>query len=81
MNEKMCKYKDCKQRLVMKLLKFIELLKGCGFELFRKLGRTIECWQEEIGRMFLFTRINGITKGRRKEKCPKCCFCYSGQYF
>ena len=33
MNEKMCKFKDCKQRLIPKLLKFIELLKNCGFEL------------------------------------------------
>ena len=69
MNEKMCKFKDCKQRLIPKLLKFIELLKNCGFELFRKLGRTIEFWQEEIGRMFRFTRSNGITEGfHRKMK-------------
>ena len=69
MNEKMCKFKDCKQRLIPKLLKFIELLKKCGFELFRKLGRTIEYWQEEIGRMFRFTRSNGITEGfHRKMK-------------
>ena len=65
----MCKFKDCKQRLIPKLLKFIELLKNCGFELFRKLGRTIEFWQEEIGRMFRFTRSNGITEGfHRKMK-------------
>ncbi len=62
MNEKMCKYKDCKQRLIPKLLKYIELLKNCGFMLFRKLGKTIEIWQEEIGRMFRFTRSNGITE-------------------
>ena len=69
MNEKMCKFKDCKQRLIPKLLKFIDLLKNCGFELFRKLGRTIEYWQEEIGRMFRFTRSNGITEGfHRKMK-------------
>lgn len=69
MNEKMCKFKDCKQRLIPKLLKYIELLKDCGFVLFRKLGRTIENWQEEIGRMFRFTRSNGITEGfHRKMK-------------
>lgn len=68
-NEKMCKFKDCKQRLIPKLLKYIELLKDCGFVLFRKLGRTIENWQEEIGRMFRFTRSNGITEGfHRKMK-------------
>ena len=45
MNEKQCKYKDCKRRLVPKLLKFIEQLKDCGFELFRKLGKTMEYWR------------------------------------
>lgn len=69
LNEKMCKYKDCKSRLIPKLLKYIELLKNCGFTLFRKLGRTIENWQEEIARMFRFTRSNGITEGfHRKMK-------------
>ena len=69
MNEKQCKYKDCKRRLVPKLLKFIEQLKDCGFELFRKLGKTMEYWQEEIGRMFRFTGSNGITEGfHRKMK-------------
>ena len=68
-NEKMCKFKDCKQRLIPKLLKYIELLKDCWFALFRKLGKTIENWQEEIGRMFRFTRSNGITEGfHRKMK-------------
>ena len=79
MNEKMCKYKDCKQRLVPKLLRFIELLKDCGFELFRKLGKTMEYWQEEIGRMFRFTRTNGITEGGRKEKFPVDIFLTTGE--
>lgn len=69
LNEKHCKYKDCKKRLVPKLLKFIEMLKTCGFEMFKKLGKTIENWSEEIGRMFRFTRSNGITEGfHRKMK-------------
>lgn len=69
MSEKMCKYKDCKHRLIPKLLKFIELLKNCGFSMFRKLGQTLEKWQEEIGRMFRFTKSNGITEGfHRKMK-------------
>ena len=69
MNEKMAKFKDCKHRLIPKLLKFIELLQECGFELFRKLGKTIENWSEEIARMFRFTRSNGITEGfHRKMK-------------
>ena len=68
-NEKKCKFKDCKKRLIPKLLKFIELLKECGFELFKKLGKTIENWSEEIARMFRFTRSNGITEGfHRKMK-------------
>ena len=50
MNEKMAKFKDCKHRLLSKLLKFIELLKEYGFELFRKLGKTIENRSEEIAR-------------------------------
>ena len=63
------KYKDCKRRLVPKLLKFIELLKDCGFELFKKLGKTMEYWQDEIGRMFRFTGSNHITEGfHRKMK-------------
>ena len=46
----MAKFKDCKHRLLSKLLKFIELLKEYGFELFRKLGKTIENRSEEIAR-------------------------------
>lgn len=68
-NEKHCKFKDCKKRLIPKLLKFIELLKECGFEMFKKLGKTIENWSEEIARMFRFTKSNGITEGfHRKMK-------------
>lgn len=37
--------------------------------MIRKLGKTIEFWQEEIGRMFRFTRSNGITEDfHRKMK-------------
>ena len=69
MNEKHCKFKDCKKRLIPKLLKFIELLKECGFEMFKKLGKTIENWSEEIARIFRFTRSNSITEGfHRKMK-------------
>ena len=66
-NEKHCKFKDCKKRLIPKLLKFIELLKECGFEMFKKLEKTIENWSEEIARMFRFTRSNGITEGWRQK--------------
>lgn len=69
LNNKASKYKDCKITLVPKLLKFIEMCKGSGFEMFRKLGKTIETWEDEIARMFRFTRTNGITEGfHRKMK-------------
>lgn len=69
LNEKRCKYKDCKNRLVPMLINFIEVLKDCGFEHFKKLGRTMDSWQSEIGRMFRFTKSNGITEGfHRKMK-------------
>lgn len=57
------------QSLTFFICGILELLKDFGFVLFRKLGRTIENWQEEIGRMFRFTRSNGITEGfHRKMK-------------
>ena len=65
--KKHCKFKDCKKRLISKLLKFIELLKECGFEMFKKLGKTIEKWSEEIARMLRFTKSNGITEGWRQK--------------
>ena len=43
--------------------------KECGFEMFKKLGKTIENWSEETARMFRFTKSNGITEGfHRKMK-------------
>ena len=39
------------------------------FEDCRKLGRTLDNWQVEIGRMWRFSRSNGITEGfHRKMK-------------
>ena len=42
--------------LVYDLLAAIETLKASGFEDCEKLGRTLESWQEEIGRMWLIGR-------------------------
>ena len=55
--------------LVYRLLETIGELKQSGFEECRKLGRTLENWQAEIGRMWRFSRSNGITEGfHRKMK-------------
>ena len=57
------KNKDQCRILVYQLLEAIADLKQSGFEDCRKLGRTLESWQEEIGRMWRFSRSNGITEG------------------
>jgi len=44
-------------------LKWIELLKDTPFPLLQTLAATLESWQEEIVRMWRFTRNNGITEG------------------
>lgn len=55
--------------LAYRLLDAIGELKTSGFEDCRKLGRTLEAWQVEIGRMWRFSRSNGITEGfHRKMK-------------
>lgn len=55
--------------LVYRLLEAIAELKQSGFGDCRKLGRTLESWQVEIGRMWRFSRSNGITEGfHRKMK-------------
>ena len=53
--------------LVYDLLAAIETLKASGFEDCEKLGRTLESWQEEIGRMWRFSRSNGITEGYHRK--------------
>lgn len=55
--------------LVFQFLEAIQLLKHSGFEAMQILGTTLESWQEEIGRMWRFTKNNGITEGfHRKMK-------------
>ena len=55
--------------LIYRMLEAITELKQSGFEECRKVGRTLENWQAEIGRMWRFSRSNGITEGfHRKMK-------------
>lgn len=51
------------RRLVPKLLRAISALKESGFAPLRTLGETFASWNEEIARMWRFTRNNGITEG------------------
>lgn len=54
---------------VAKLLEKIAQLRETAFAPLRKLGKTLANWQEEVARMFRYTRNNGITEGfHRKMK-------------
>lgn len=58
-----------KEGIVGFFLKLVEQMKASGFDLFRTLGKTLQTWQEEILRMFVFPYSNGITEGfHRKMK-------------
>lgn len=55
--------------LAHRLLDCLRQLGQSPFEDCRKLGRTLAAWQVEIGRMWRFSRSNGITEGfHRKMK-------------
>lgn len=61
--------KDQCRILVHRLLEAIHQLGTSPFDDCRKLGRTLASWQVEIGRMWRFSRSNGITEGfHRKMK-------------
>jgi transposase len=61
--------KDQCRILVHRLLDRLRQLRESPFEDCRKLGRTLAAWQVEIGRMWRFSRSNGITEGfHRKMK-------------
>ncbi|MGE0702092.1 MAG: transposase, partial [Hyphomicrobiaceae bacterium] len=61
--------KDQCRILVHRLLDAIRQLGQSPFEDCRKLGAALESWQVEIGRMWRFSRSNGITEGfHRKMK-------------
>ena len=57
------------QKLIPQLLQSIEILKHSGLKQLKTLALTLERWQEEIVRMWRFTKNNGITEGfHRKMK-------------
>ena len=61
--------KDQCRILVHRLLDAIRQLGQSPFDDCRELGRTLEAWQVEIGRMWRFSRSNCITEGfHRKMK-------------
>jgi len=54
--------RECK-KLIPKFIRLIEELKASGFERMKTLGQTLERWQEEIVRMWRFSKTNSITEG------------------
>ena len=59
------KHKTARQchPLVKEFLEVIEQLQDSGFAPLETLGKTLESWQEEIARMWRFTKTNSITEG------------------
>jgi transposase len=59
------KHRTAKQvkKLIPQFLRWIDLLKDTPFPPLQTLADTLESWQEEIVRMWRFTRNNGITEG------------------
>jgi transposase len=60
--------KQCRS-LVKEFLEIIHMMKESPFIALQSLARTFYHWREEIGRMWRFTKSNGITEGfHRKMK-------------
>ncbi|KTD41418.1 TnpA transposase [Legionella parisiensis] len=54
---------------IPKFLDMINALKNSSFSALVSLGKTFHLWQEEIVRMWRFSKSNGITEGfHRKMK-------------
>lgn len=53
--------------LVRRLLEAIDQLRLSGFKDCQKLAKTLQSWQEEIARMWRFSRSNGITEGYHRK--------------
>jgi transposase len=76
MKERLCTLLAVKTRkrsqcpaLILELLAYIEQLRSSAFAEAQTLGKTLAEWQEEIVRMWRFSRNNGITEGfHRKMK-------------
>jgi transposase len=54
--------KQC-EKLIPRLLRAIDQLRGAGPAQLVTLGETLHTWQAEIATMWRFTRNNGITEG------------------
>ena len=66
--KKMMNKKQCRD-LVKEFLEIIDMMKKSPFRPLQKLAKTFHQWQEEIARMWRFTKSNGITEGfHRKMK-------------
>lgn len=44
-------------------LQLITELKDCAIDILQALGKTLESWKEEIGRMWRFSKTNSTTEG------------------
>ena len=53
---------ECRSLIPM-FLDFIYKLKDSALDSLVTLGKTLESWQEEVARMFRFTKNNGIVEG------------------
>ncbi len=53
--------------LVRRLLEAIDQLRQSGFRDCQKLAKTLQSWQQEIARMWRFSRSNGITEGYHRK--------------
>lgn len=51
------------RRLIPIFVRSLRELRSSGFLPLRQLGETLESWQQEIVRMWRFTKSNGITEG------------------
>jgi|GEM_PF-1746006 transposase len=51
------------QRAISEFLRLLELMKTRGGEALKSLAKTLESWQEEIVRMWRYSRTNSITEG------------------
>ena len=59
---KKCNAAKCRQ-LIPVFLDYIYKLKSSALSSLVTLGKTLESWQEEVVRMFRFTKSNGILEG------------------
>lgn len=51
------------RKVIPEFLQAIEYLKSSGLKYMEVLGKTLENWQEEIARMWRFSKTNSITEG------------------